>query len=150
MGQKVLDRDKKGYRLTNMGTQMQEARAALPSGDERKRRAERTKAQEEVKSRGTGRQKGTRPVKKGHLTLDECLGMVSSLARLVSTESDSADCKPSDRKHNSVSLGVMVDKWAMLTGRPTQVIKFADADKQRPAIRELAGRIVQSAKREAA
>lgn len=129
---------------------MQAARAALPSGDEVKRRAERTKAQQEKKGNGTGRQRKTGSVKKGHLTLDECLGMVSSLARLVSTESDLPECKPSDRKHNSVSLGVMVDKWAMLTGRPTQVIKFADAEAKRPAIRDLAGRIVQTTRREVA
>jgi len=78
------------------------------------------------------------------VSVSEALGMTSHLARLFYRDASVDGAKGSERKHLAVGYGVMIDKLNALSGRPTQVIGFAETDQVRGGVLELAQRLAES------
>ena len=67
--------------------------------------------------------------------------MVSTLARSFYATAKDPDEKQSQRNFASRSLGIMLDKWTIVSGRPTQILGFADAAELRAPALEMAERL---------
>lgn len=76
----------------------------------------------------------------GDMTLKEAKGQASTLARKFFASLERSETPP---RGNVTAWGVAVDKWTILTGRPTEILRIQDADKARPKILRLAGKIGQ-------
>ena len=116
--------------------------SGLSSQEQRRRRRRARSDQSGMgdESAKTKRKKfGSRP----HLTLTRALDMVTEAAEFLHETVVDTEAKCADRKHSSVGLGVMLDKWAMLSGRPTQIIQVGEAEARRPAVNRLAAKVVR-------
>lgn len=112
---------------------------------ERTLRRQRNKSNQE-----TGQQSShadLKPLGKGRglLTQARALTMVSRLSEDFFVNARDVKRADSHRKHASTSLAIMLDKWLLLSGRPTQILGFADVDAQRAGALELARRLALSA-----
>ena len=76
--------------------------------------------------------------------MPEALAMTSHLARIFYADASAPGTRGSERKHLSVGYGVMIDKLNALSGRPTQIVAFADADKTREGVIELARQLASA------
>lgn len=80
------------------------------------------------------------------LTQARALTMVSTLSEDFFTNARDVKRADSHRKHASTSLAIMLDKWLLLSGRPTQILGFSEVDAQRAGALELAQRLAASAR----
>lgn len=122
--------------------------SGLSTGEQRRRR--RRGRSDQSGGEGTGSQPAKNEGKKRgkrhhvqHLTLTRAMDMVSQAAEFLHTTVMDVDARVADRKHSSIGLAVMLDKWAMLSGRPTQIIQVGEAEARRPAVNKLAAKIVR-------
>ena len=59
----------------------------------------------------------------------------------------SEDYKEVERRYATTSYSIALDKWLVLTGRPTQIIQVGEAEARRPAVNRLAGKILKMVSR---
>ncbi len=72
--------------------------------------------------------------------------MVSTLSEDFFANAQDTQRADSHRKHASTSLAIMLDKWLLLSGRPTQILGFREVDAQRAGALELVQRLAASAR----
>ena len=85
---------------------------------------------------------GSRPGRARVLTADRALQMITTIAEKSFGDAISAT-KSGDRKNFSTSVAIMLDKWTIVSGRPTAIIMLADPE--RAGVLELARRLAASA-----
>ena len=78
------------------------------------------------------------------LTAERALQMITTIAEKSFGDAISAT-KSGDRKNFSTSVAIMLDKWTIVSGRPTEIHAFVQADR-RAGVLELAARLASSAK----
>ena len=78
-----------------------------------------------------------------HLDADEVLDMTTTLARQFYAEAHDMEKGTATRKYATTSFGILVDKWTIVSGRPTAIIMLADPE--RAGVLELARRLAASA-----
>ena len=112
------------------------------SARERRERRVRNRAQQATGPRQREpRVKIPLRVRSAALTSVEALQMVSTLARSFYATAKDPTEKQSQRNFASRSLGIMLDKWTIVSGRPTQILGFADAAQLRGPALEMAERL---------
>ena len=79
-----------------------------------------------------------------HLDANEVLDMTSTLARQFYARSQDTSIRDNERKHATTSFAVLVDKWTIVSGRPTAILAFAEPG-ERSGVLELARRLAASA-----
>lgn len=95
--------------------------------------------QERAKHPRRPRRASTRP-----LTTPEITGMLSQLIREAHKRvSSDSELREADRKHAAITMAVLTDKWTVVTGRPTAVIRVEEGEKARPAVLRLAEAIAR-------
>ena len=77
------------------------------------------------------------------LTAERALQMISTIAEKSFGDAMSAE-RSGDRKNYSTSVAIMLDKWTIVSGRPTQILAFAEPG-ERAGVLELARRLASSA-----
>ena len=80
-----------------------------------------------------------------HLDADEILDMTSTLARKFYAEALENERGTETRRRATAAFGILVDKWTIVSGRPTEIHAFVQAD-HRAGVLELAARLASSAK----
>ena len=75
--------------------------------------------------------------------------MVSRLSRDFYDEAR-AGGTASARNFATRSLGVLIDKWTIVSGRPTAILGFAEVDAMRPGALALAQQLAASAREQTA
>ena len=73
--------------------------------------------------------------------------MVSTLSEGFFRDGQLA-AKSGDRKNLATGLAIMLDKWTIVSGRPTQIFTFT-GDAKRPGVLELASRLATMARQSA-
>lgn len=109
--------------------------------------------------RRTGRPKAPRRVRlKPTMSVEEALAMTEAMVRRHyalamapkevrvmdadgTTRQVPSGVKEQDRKHASTSFGIAIDKWTMLSGRPTQIHELRG--EERAGLKALALRVLQ-------
>ena len=86
---------------------------------------------------------GSKPGRARVLTADRALQMITTIAEKSFGDAMRAD-RSGDRKNYSTSVAIMLDKWTIVSGRPTAIIMLADPE--RAGVLELARRLAASAK----
>ncbi len=79
------------------------------------------------------------------LTADRLLEMTTVLAEQFYRESQDPATRLGERKHATTAFGIVTDKWLLVSGRPTAIHAFVQADR-RAGVLELAARLASSAK----
>lgn len=67
---------------------------------------------------------------------EDILGLTHGIAM-------SDDYREVERKYATTSYSIALDKWLILTGRPTQIIQVGEAEVRRPAVNRLAAKVVR-------
>ena len=75
---------------------------------------------------------GPRMAYRKKMDTEEALGMAATLAEQFYRQSTDPDATPTQRKHSATAWAIVIDKWTILSGRPTQIIATADLELQRP------------------
>lgn len=84
-----------------------------------------------------GRRRGTlRPT----MTVDEAMAMAERMARQAYREATNPETKGVNQKYAATKFGVALDKWTMLSGRPTQIHEIRE---ERAGLKALALRVLQ-------
>lgn len=78
-------------------------------------------------------------------TADEVLSKVTALGRKFYDIADDPKNRAIERKYAVTSFSTLVDKWTIVSGRPTEIHAFVQADR-RAGVLELAARLASSAK----
>ena len=68
--------------------------------------------------------------------------MVSELTRQFRRDASDPAARANDRKQSALALSILLDKYCILSGRPTQIVKI-DSE-SRDAMRQLADKIKRS------
>ncbi len=90
------------------------------------------------------------------LTLEEAKQQAATLARQFYQDAKEPDtATPTtarrlvDQKHAAVAWAIVIDKWTILSGRPTQIIGVTDSPEQRDALRALGLKLLKLQQTEA-
>ena len=103
---------------------------------------------EEMPKRGRGRPSGSKNVRGGSIiALPELKQQATVMIRKLYEEIEDGSATS---KNVTAAWANVVDKWAMLSGRPTEIIGYTEVEKQRPGIIRLAERIAMNRKKESA
>jgi len=98
--------------------------------------------------RGRGRPVGSLNHRRGQVTLTELKDQASVMIRKLYKHMDTEAFQYT--KNTTAAWANVVDKWAMLSGRPTEIIGHVEVEKQRPGLVKLASRIASSREKEPA
>lgn len=74
------------------------------------------------------------------MTLDEAKAMTERMIRLAYREATRPGGKAVEAKYAAAKFGIAIDKWQMLSGRPTQIHEVRE---ERAGLKELALRLLQ-------
>ena len=102
----------------------------------------------EQRARGRGRPAGSLNHRRGQVTLTELKDQASVMIRRLYKHMETDEFQWT--KNTTAAWANVVDKWAMLSGRPTEIIGHVEVEKQRPGLVKLASRIASSREKESA